>query len=85
MEYIPPVFSFNAEELCRCLLSFLIIKVVASVFGITMVFKVCMSFYVFREIVELSPVDASWDYEMSCDVDGRQDVCLLIQRILLKA
>ena len=85
VKYIPPIFSVNAEEFCRCLLSFLVVEIVTGVFCVTMIFKICTSFYMFREIVELSPVDMSWDYKISDDVDGRQNVCLLIRRILLKA
>ena len=85
MEYVPPVFSVNAEEFCRCLLVSLVVVVVPGMLCVTVVFEVYTSFYVFREIVELSPVDMSWDYKMSSDVDGRQNVCLLIRRILLKA
>ena len=85
VEYVPPVFSVNAEEFCGCSLISLIGVVVPGVLCITVVLEVCTSFYVFREIVELSPVDMSWDYKMSNDVDGRQTVCLLIRRILLKA
>ena len=85
MEYVPPIFSVNAEELCGCLVIFLIVEIIPCVVCITVVFKVCTSFYVFREIVELSPGDLSWDYKMSNDIDGRQNVCLVIRRILLKA
>ena len=85
MEYVPPVFSVDAEEFCRCPLVSLIGEVIPGVFCVTVVFEVCTSFYVFGEIVELSPLDMSWNYQMSNDVDGRQNVCLLIRRILLKA
>ena len=85
MKYVPPVFSVNTEEFCRCSLISLIGVVIPGMFCVTVVFEVCTSFYVFREIVELSPLDMSWDYQMSNDVDGRQNVCLLIRRILLKA
>ena len=85
MEYVPPIFSVNTEEFCRCLLVSLIVVVVPGVLCITVVFEVCTSFYVFREIIELSPVDMLWDYKMPNDVDSRQNVCLLIRRILLKA
>ena len=85
MEYVPPVFSVNAEEFCGCSLISLVGVVIPGVFCITVVFEVCTSFYVFREIVELSPMDMSWDYKVSDDVDSRQNVCLLIRRILLKA
>ena len=85
MEYVPPIFSVDTEELCGCLLIPLIGVVIPGVFCITVVFEVCTSFYVFREIVELSPVDVSWNYQMSNDVDGRQNVCLVIRGILLKA
>ena len=78
MEYIPLIFSIDAKEFCRCLLSLLVVEIVASMFCATVIFEVCMSFYVFREIVKLSPVDVSWDYKMSNDVNGRQNVCLLI-------
>ena len=82
MEYIPPIFSVNAEEFCRCLLVFLVVKIIPDVVCITVVLEVCTSFYMFREIVELSPMDMPWDYKMSNDVDSRQNVCLLIRRIL---
>ena len=59
--------------------------IIPGVLCVAVVFEVCTSFYMFREIVELPPVDVSWDYKMSNDVDGRQNVCLLIRRILLKA
>ena len=85
VEYVPPIFSVNTEEFCRCLLVSLVVVVIPGMLCVTVVFEVCTSFYVFREIVELSPVDMSWDYKMSDDVDGRQNVCLLIRRILLKA
>ena len=75
MEYIPPSFSVNTEELCRCLVLFLVVEIIPGVVCITVVLEVCTSFYVFREIVELSPVDMLWDYKMSNDVDGRQNVC----------
>ena len=81
MEYIPPIFSVNAEEFCRCLLLFLVVEIIPGVVCVTVVLEVRTSFYVFREIVELSPVDMSWDYKMSNDVDGRQNVCSLIRRI----
>ena len=85
MEYIPPIFSVNAEEFCRRLLLFLVVEIVSGVICVTVVLEVCTSFYVFREIVELSPMDMSWDYKMSDDIDSHQNVCLLIRRILLKA
>ena len=85
MEYVPPIFSVNTEEFCRCSLISLIGVVIPGVLCVTVVFEVYTSFYVFREIVELSPLDVSWNYQMSNDVDGRQNVCLLIRRILLKA
>ena len=85
VEYVPPIFSVNTEEFCWCLLVSLVVVVIPGVLCVTVIFEVCTSFYVFREIVELSPVDMSWDYKMSNDVDGRQNVCLLIRRILLKA
>ena len=85
VEYVPPVFSVNTEELCRCPLIFFVVEVIPGVFCVTVVLEICTSFYVFREIVELSPLDMSWDYQMPNDVDGRQNVCLLIRRILLKA
>ena len=59
--------------------------VIPGVLCITVVLEIYTSFYVFREVVELPPVDVSWDYKMSNDVDSRQNVCLLIRRILLKA
>ena len=85
MEYVPPIFSVNTEEFCRCSLVSLVGVVVPGMLCITVVLEVCTSFYVFREIVELSSLDMSWDYQMSNDVDGRQNGCLLIRRILLKA
>ena len=85
MEYIPPIFSVNTEEFCRCLLISLVVVIIPGVLCVTVVLEVCTSFYVFREIVELSPMDVSWDYKMSNDVDGRQNVCLLIRRILLES
>ena len=85
MEYVPLIFSVNAEEFCRCPLISLVGVVVPGVLCVTVVLEVCTSFYVFREVVELPPVDMSWDYKMSDDVDGCQSVCLLIRRILLKA
>ena len=85
MEYVPPVFSVDTEKFCRCPLVSLVGVVVPGVFCVSVVLEICTSFYVFREIVELSPLDMSWDYQMSSDVDGRQCVCLLIRRILLKA
>ena len=63
----------------------LVVEIIPGVVYITVVFEICTSFYVFREIVELSPVDMPWDYKMSNDVDSRQNGCLLIRRILLKA
>ena len=78
VKYIPPIFSIDAEEFCRCLLSFLVVEIVAGVFCVTVIFEVCMSFYVFREIVELSPMDMSWDYKVSNNVDSCQNVCLVI-------
>ena len=78
VEYVPPIFSVNAEEFCRCLLVSLVVVVIPGVLCVTVVLEICTSFYVFREIVELSPVDMSWDYKMSNDIDGRQNVCLLI-------
>ena len=85
VEYVPPIFSINTEEFCRCLLVSLVVIVIPGVLCVTVIFEICTSFYVFREIVKLSPVDMSWDYKMSDDVDGRQSVCLLIRGILLKA
>ena len=85
VEDIPPIFSVNTEEFCRCSLVSLIGVIVPGMLCITVVFEVCTSFYVFREIVKLSPMDVSRDYKMSYDVDSRQNVCLLIRRILLKA
>ena len=85
VEYVPPVFSVDAEEFCRCPLISLVGVVIPGVLCITVVLEVCTSFYVFRKVVELPPVDVSWDYKMSNDVDSRQNVCLLIRRILLKA
>ena len=85
MEYVPPVFSVDAEEFCRCPLISLVGVVIPGVFCVTVVLEVCTSFYVFREIVELSPLDVSWDYKVPNDIDSRQDVCLLIRWILLKA
>ena len=82
---IPPIFSINTEEFCRCSLVSLVGVIIPGVLCVTVVLEVCTSFYVFREVVELPPVDVSWDYKMSNDVDGRQYVCLLIRRILLKA
>ena len=79
------IFSINTEEFCRCLLVSLVVVVVSGVLCVTVVFEVCTSFYVFGEIVKLSPTDVSWDYKMPNDIDGRQSVCLLIRRILLKA
>ena len=76
MEYIPPVFSVNAEEFCRCLVLFLVVEIIPGVVCITVVFEIRTSFYMFREIVELSSVDLSWDYKVSNDVNGRQNVCL---------
>ena len=86
VEYIPPIFSVNTEEFCRCLLVSLVVVVIPGMLCVTVVFKVYTSFYVFREVVELSPEDLSWDYKVPNDVDSRQSVCLsLIRRILLKA
>ena len=78
MEYVPLIFSVNAEEFCRCLLLFLVVEIIPGVVCITVVLEICTSFYVFREIVELSPVDMPWDYKMPNDVDSCQNVCLLI-------
>ena len=85
VEYVPPVFSVNTEKFCGCPLISLVVVIIPGVLCVTVVLEVWTSFYVFREIVELSPVDMSRDYKMSNDVDSRQNVCLLIRRILLKA
>ena len=62
VEYVPPIFSVNTEEFCRCSLISLIGVVIPGVLCVTVVLEVCTSFYVFREIVKLSPLDVSWDY-----------------------
>ena len=85
MEYVPPVFSVNTEEFCRCSLISLVGVVIPGVFCVTVVLEVCTSFYMFWEIVELSPMDVLLDYKMSDDVDSCQNVCLLIRRILLES
>ena len=85
VEYVPPIFSVNTEEFCRCPLISLVVVIIPGMLCVTVVLEVCTSFYVFRKIVKLSPMDVSWDYKMPNDVDSRQNVCLLIRRILLKA
>ena len=75
VEYVPVIFSCDVEEFCGCFLSSLIGVVVAGVFCVTLIFKICTSFYVFREIVELSPLDRLWVCKMPYNIDSCQ-ICI---------